>query len=52
MPFTPRLRSIVEAAKEQGKKLNIVFVSADNKPEDAAELFKTMPWYIHSKTLI
>lgn len=44
MPFTPRLKSIVEAAKQKGQKLNIVFVSADNYESDAAALFRTMPW--------
>ncbi|CDJ57332.1 nucleoredoxin, putative [Eimeria maxima] len=45
VPFTPRLESIVRAAKQNGKKLNVVFISADNSPNDAADLFNTMPWY-------
>ncbi|KAL8439820.1 hypothetical protein Efla_004346 [Eimeria flavescens] len=45
VPFTPRLKSIVEAAARRGQKLNVVYVSADNYASDAAALFKTMPWY-------
>lgn len=44
VPFTPRLKSIVEAARKKGKKLNVVFVSADDSTADAASLFHTMPW--------
>ncbi|KAL8436673.1 hypothetical protein ACSSS7_001498 [Eimeria intestinalis] len=45
VPFTPRLKAIVEASAQRGHKLNVVFVSADNHASDAAKLFKTMPWY-------
>ncbi|KAL8449856.1 hypothetical protein Emed_002819 [Eimeria media] len=45
VPFTPRLKAIVEAAAQRGQKLKVVFVSADNYASDAANLFKTMPWY-------
>ncbi|KAL8455828.1 hypothetical protein Emag_000402 [Eimeria magna] len=45
VPFTPRLKAIVEAAAQRGHKLKVVFVSADNYASDAANLFKTMPWY-------
>lgn len=44
VPFTQRLKGIVEAAALKGQKLNVVFVSADNYLTDATALFKTMPW--------
>lgn len=42
--FTPRLRSIVEAAESKGQKVDVVYVSADASESDATEHFKTMPW--------